>query len=134
MHSPRVGLVMPVTGAFLYRFCGLNKLIEPIRMLVLYPHELAVTHSTFSAFFGTFYPAIIRGEAYLASHKAAEAVTEFRQILNQPGLLLGDPVGAMAQLQLARAYAMQGDTASAKTAYQDFLTLWERRRSRYPSP
>jgi eukaryotic-like serine/threonine-protein kinase len=93
--------------------------------LVPYPHERAVTHSTFSAFFGTFYPALVRGEAYLASHKGAEAAAEFRQILSQPGLLLGDPAGAVAQLQLARAYAMQGDTAKAREAYLGFLTLWK---------
>ena len=93
--------------------------------MVPYPHELAVTHSTFSAFFGMFYPVIVRGDAYLASHKGAEAAAEFRRILSQPGLLLADPVGAMAQLQLARAYRMQGDTAKARQAYQDFLTLWK---------
>ena len=93
--------------------------------LVLYPHELAVTHSTFSAFFGTFYPAIIRGEAYLASHQGAEAAVEFHRILSLQGVLLGDPVGAVAQLQLAKAFAMQGDTAKARHAYQDFLALWK---------
>jgi eukaryotic-like serine/threonine-protein kinase len=93
--------------------------------IVLYPHELAVTHSTVTAFFGTFYPAIVRGDAYLASHKGAEAAVEFRRILSQPGLLLADPAGAMAQLQLARAYGMQGDTAKARQAYQEFLTLWK---------
>jgi eukaryotic-like serine/threonine-protein kinase len=93
--------------------------------LVLYPHELAVTHSTFSAFFGTFYPAMIRGEAYLASHQGAEAAVEFHRILSLQGILLGDPVGAVAQLQLAKAFAMQGDTAKARQAYQDFLALWK---------
>ena len=81
--------------------------------------------STAAAFFGTFYPAIVRGEAYLRSHKGADAAAEYRRILSLPGLLLGDPVGAVARLQLAKAYAMQGDTAKAKQAYQDFLTLWK---------
>jgi hypothetical protein len=35
------------------------------------------------------------------------------------------PFGALARLGLARAYAMQGDTAKTKAAYQDFLTLWK---------
>ena len=38
--------------------------------------------------------------------------------------MLVDPVDAMARLQLARALALSGDTANAKTAYQDFLNLW----------
>jgi eukaryotic-like serine/threonine-protein kinase len=92
---------------------------------VPYPHELAITHSTFAAFFGNFYPAIVRGEACLLSHKGADAAAEYRRILSLPGLLLGDPAGAVARLQLAKAYAMQGDTAKAKQAYRDFLTLWK---------
>jgi hypothetical protein len=30
-----------------------------------------------------------------------------------------------ARRGLARAYALQGDTPKARTAYQDFLTLWK---------
>jgi eukaryotic-like serine/threonine-protein kinase len=93
--------------------------------LVPYPHELAVTHSTFAAFLRTFYPALVRGEAYLRFHKGAEAAAEFRRILSLPGLLLADPVGAVARLQLAKAYAVQGDTSKARQAYKDFLTLWK---------
>jgi eukaryotic-like serine/threonine-protein kinase len=36
-----------------------------------------------------------------------------------------NPLFALAHLGLARAYAMQGDTAKAKAAHQDFLTLWK---------
>jgi eukaryotic-like serine/threonine-protein kinase len=34
-------------------------------------------------------------------------------------------LGALARLGRARAYFMQRDTAKAKAAYQDFLTLWK---------
>jgi eukaryotic-like serine/threonine-protein kinase len=41
------------------------------------------------------------------------------------GVVLISPVGALAHLQIGRAYAKQGDTSKAKAAYQDFLTLWK---------
>ena len=34
-------------------------------------------------------------------------------------------LGSLARLQLARAYALTGDSAKAKAAYQDFLNLWK---------
>jgi cytochrome c-type biogenesis protein CcmH/NrfG len=46
-------------------------------------------------------------------------------MLDHRVILRNSPLGALTRLQLARAYAMQGDTAKAKAAYQDFLTLWE---------
>ena len=71
------------------------------------------------------YPVYVRGIAYLADHRGNEAAAEFQKILNYRGIALNEPIGALARLQLGRAYAMQGDTAEAKTAYQDFLTLWK---------
>ena len=53
------------------------------------------------------------------------AAVEFRKILDHRWLVMVDWKGALARLGLARAYAMQGDTAKAKTSYQDFLTLWK---------
>ena len=71
------------------------------------------------------YPVYVRGEAYLAARRAGEAVVEFRKILDHKGIVLNEPIGALAHFQLARAYAMQGDKAKAKAAYEDFLTLWK---------
>ena len=71
------------------------------------------------------YPVYLRGEAYLAAHQGAAAVTEFQKILDHPGVVLNEPLGALAYLGLGRAYAMQGDTAKAHTKYHDVLNLWK---------
>ena len=71
------------------------------------------------------YPVYVRGETYRTAHRGTEAAAEFQKILDHRGIVLNSPIGAVAHLQIARAYAMQGDTAKAKAAYQDFLTLWK---------
>jgi eukaryotic-like serine/threonine-protein kinase len=71
------------------------------------------------------FPVFVRGEAYLAAHQGSAAAAEFQKILDHRGIVLNEPIGALAHLQIARAYAMQGDTAKAKADYQDFLTLWK---------
>jgi DNA-binding winged helix-turn-helix (wHTH) protein/predicted Zn-dependent protease len=71
------------------------------------------------------YPVYVRGEAYLAAHQGREAAAEFQKILDHRGIVLNEPIGALAHLQLGRAYAIQGDSAKARAAYQDFLTLWK---------
>ena len=78
-----------------------------------------------NTWYGPAVPAYVRGEANLAAHEGAEAAGEFRKILEHPGLVGNAPIGALAHLGLGRAYALQGDTAKAKSAYQDFLTLWK---------
>jgi len=82
--------------------------------------------STFSDYvWNGLYPVFVRGEAYLAAHQASEAAAEFQKIIDHRGIVWNSPIGALALLQLGRAYAMQGDAAKAKAAYQDFLTLWK---------
>jgi cytochrome c-type biogenesis protein CcmH/NrfG len=61
----------------------------------------------------------------LAARQGAEAAREFQKILDHLGIMVGDPIGVLAHLQLGRAYAMLGDTTKAQAAYQDFLTLWK---------
>jgi hypothetical protein len=74
---------------------------------------------------GNLYPAYVRGLVYLAAHHGAEAAAEFRKILDHRGIVLSDPIGALAHLQLGRAYVLEGNEANAKSAYQDFLALWK---------
>ena len=72
-----------------------------------------------------FYPIYVRAQAYLLLHRGSEAAAEFQKFLAHRGVVGNCPLGALARLGLARAYALQGETAKAKTAYQDFLTLWK---------
>ncbi|HLM80281.1 MAG TPA: protein kinase [Terriglobales bacterium] len=71
------------------------------------------------------YPAYVRGQAYLLAHNGTAAVAEFQKLLDHRGIVLNFVTGALAHLQLGRAYAMAGDAAKAKSAYQDFFALWK---------
>jgi predicted Zn-dependent protease len=73
----------------------------------------------------SLYPVYARGEAYLAAQQGSKAAAEFQKILDHRGIVLNEPIGALAHLQLGRAYAMQGDTAKSRAAYQEFLMLWK---------
>jgi eukaryotic-like serine/threonine-protein kinase len=76
--------------------------------------------------FGTaLYPVYVRGEAYLAAGRGSEAAAEFQKILGHPSIVENEPIGPLARLGLARAYAMQSDTSKARSEYQDFLALWK---------
>jgi predicted Zn-dependent protease len=70
-------------------------------------------------------PVYLRGEAYLMLHDGEAAAAEFQKFIDHRGLVANFAWGALARLSLARAYAMKGDTAKAKAAYQSFLTLWK---------
>ena len=74
---------------------------------------------------GMLYPVYLRGQAYLAAHQGKEAAAEFQKIIGHRGIVLNFPLGALAHVGQGRAYALQGDTVRARTAYQDFLTLWK---------
>jgi eukaryotic-like serine/threonine-protein kinase len=88
------------------------------------PYELGLP--AYSAYnWPNLYPVYARGEAYLAAHRGGDASVEFQKILDHRGIVLNEPIGALAHLQIGRAYVMAGDTSKAKAAYQDFLTLWK---------
>jgi tetratricopeptide (TPR) repeat protein len=88
-------------------------------------NEFALPGTAFVANFGSLHPAYVRGQTYIAAKKPAQAALEFQKIIDHPGIVLQDPLHAVARLQLARALAASGDTARARAAYQDFLTLWK---------
>jgi hypothetical protein len=71
------------------------------------------------------YPAYVRGQAYLAQRNGPAAAAEFQKFLDHKGIVSNFLFGSLAHLQLARAFALSGDTAKAKAAYQDFFALWK---------
>jgi tetratricopeptide (TPR) repeat protein len=95
--------------------------IEHLR--VAEPYDLALPCSAF-AFFGDLNAPYVRGQAYLAARRYAEAAREFQKVLDHPGIVITDPVSALAHLQMARALAAAGDSAKAKAAYQAYRSLW----------
>jgi serine/threonine protein kinase/tetratricopeptide (TPR) repeat protein len=81
------------------------------------PYELGLGGGALSAVY-------VRGQLYLAAHEGNKAAVEFQKIIAKRSFGL-NAIGALAHLGLARANAMQGDTAKAKTAYRAFLNLWK---------
>ncbi len=70
-------------------------------------------------------PAYLRGLAQLQNKQGTEAAAEFQKILDYKLALGPIPYVALAKLGLGRAYALTGDSAKARTAYQDFFTQWK---------
>ncbi|MBZ5685349.1 MAG: protein kinase [Acidobacteriia bacterium] len=89
--------------------------LEPVR-----PYELGVGPNG-----SGFWPNHLRGLAYLKLHDGAKAAAEFQRILDHQGVSATDPIYTLARVNIGRAYAMQGDNAKARTAYQDFFALWK---------
>jgi len=92
-----------------------SKAIEDLQATL--PYELGILTTG-----AVSHPAYVRGEAYLAAHDGSHAAAEFQKIFDHVWM---DPIGARARLGIARAYVLQGDSAKAKAAYQDFLTMWK---------
>jgi hypothetical protein len=80
---------------------------------------------TATVFAPALYPVYVRGIAFLNLNQGNEAAIEFQKILDHSGVVGSEPIGSLVHLQLGRAYAMSGDAAKARAAYQDFLTLWK---------
>lgn len=86
------------------------------------PHELGGNIETLNF---VLYPVYLRGTTYLAAKQGAEAAAEFQKILDHPGVTRSEPIGALARLELGRAFTLSGDKIKAKAAYQEFLALWQ---------
>jgi tetratricopeptide (TPR) repeat protein/predicted Ser/Thr protein kinase len=86
------------------------------------PYELALP-SPF-ANYCTLYPTYLRGLALLEAKQGQQAAAAFQYILDHRGAITNFPIGALAQLGLARAQALAGNTNAARTSYQNFLGLW----------
>src|SRR5205085_6776193 len=86
--------------------------LEPVK-----PYELG-THAV-------LLPSYLRGIAYLKLRRGDEGAAQFKTVLDHRGVVPLSVIWELSQLGLARAFAVQGDTARAKTAYQDFLALWK---------
>jgi DNA-binding winged helix-turn-helix (wHTH) protein/tetratricopeptide (TPR) repeat protein len=110
---------LPVTRAQLALnrkdFAGALKFLQAAA-----PYELGDMHRC-----NVMYPVYLRGVTYLSAHENEKAATEFRKIVEHRALVLSDPVGTLAELGLARAYAAAGDSYDAKTTYAELLTSWK---------
>jgi tetratricopeptide (TPR) repeat protein len=105
-----------------------SRAIEFLRAAMPYELGLAGT-SNFSTY---LYPVFVRGQAYLAAHQGASAAVEFQKILNWPGVVSNEPIGALALLGLARAHRLNGEMNEARTSYNNFVTLWKNADSSFP--
>ncbi len=92
---------------------------------------------------GSLFNVYVRGLAYLAAKQGIAAAAEFQKIIDHSGIVLTEPIGSLAHLGLARAYAVEAGLsrhgenggakpsvqpdalANARKAYQDFLALWQ---------
>ncbi len=91
---------------------------------IAFQYELAVNGLSRVLYLGGLHSAYVRGEAFVAEHRYAEAAAEFQKILDHRGLVGADPIGVLAHLKLASVFHLSGDDVKAKAAYQEFLTPW----------
>jgi hypothetical protein len=89
------------------------------------PYELGTPRSACTGYFGSLYPILIRGEAYLAARKGVEAAREFQKVIDHRGIMIGDPVSSLAHYGLARSYVLSGEAAKAHEQFKLALDTWK---------
>src|SRR5262249_24671142 len=106
---------------------GKGKFAESVeRLEITRSYELAVKGLNFPyLILGGLHSAYVRGQAFVATRRNAEAGAEFQKILDHRGVVGLDPIGALAHLQLGRVFVLSGDKIKAKAAYDAFLALWK---------
>ena len=61
----------------------------------------------------------------MAAQNGVAAAAEFQKLIDHPGIIMNQPIGSLAHLELGRAHALSGDNVKARASYQDFFTLWK---------
>ena len=89
------------------------------------PYELGTPRSACTGYFGSLYPILIRGEAYLAARKGSEAAREFQKLVDHRGIMIGDPVSSLAPYGLARSYVLMGDVTKAREQFKQVFSTWK---------
>jgi tetratricopeptide (TPR) repeat protein len=106
---------------------GRGKPVDAVgRLEITVQYELAANDLNHDHFYlGGLHSAYVRGEAFIAMHRYAQAAAEFQKILDHRGLVALDPIGALAHLQQGRVFGLSGDKPKARTAYEAFFSLWK---------
>jgi tetratricopeptide (TPR) repeat protein len=111
---------LPTINAAIYLTKG-NSLQAIEDLKVAAPYELGQA----GTFISYLYPIYVRGQAYLLAHNGTAAAAEFQKLLDRKSIVQNFVTGSLAHLEIGRAYAMAGETTRARTAYEDFFTLWK---------
>jgi eukaryotic-like serine/threonine-protein kinase len=114
-YLPSIRALLALNNKDSYRAVEIVRTAAPCELSVMDPNPRPAV----------LYPAYVRGEAYLAAHQGREAAVEFQKILDHSGIVLNGPIGALAHVGLARAYAIDDDSPKARASYQDFLATWK---------
>ena len=99
-----------------------SKAVEILQVAA--PYELA-SPQTWPGLGGPFYPAYLRGLAFLRLRQPGDATVEFQKLIDHPGFMLTCALRPLSYISIARASALQGDTAKARSSYENFFAVWK---------